>query len=133
MNQKEERELRENIQHLIRHVKAKRKKEEKLFREQLVELAKLELSNMLVESEVASVIPVPSKSKGVIVPATASVPPMMLPEPNCSKSILDVAPDCSTNISLSAPNVNALTTINRLNAIFFIFPISSIYTCLYYI
>ena len=65
MNQKEERELRENIQHLIRHVKAKRKKEEKLFREQLVELAKLELSNMLVESEVASVDPAPNKSTGI--------------------------------------------------------------------
>ena len=65
MNQKEEKELRENIQHLIKHVKTKRREEENLFRTTLVELAELELSNMLREREVASVDPAPNKSTGI--------------------------------------------------------------------
>jgi len=65
MNQKEEKELRENIQHLIAHVKTKRREEENLFRTTLVELAELELSNMLREREVASVDPAPNKSTGI--------------------------------------------------------------------
>ena len=65
MNNKEEQELRENIRHLIKHVKSTRLKEEVLFRESLVEIAELELSKMLQEREVASVDPTPNKSTGI--------------------------------------------------------------------
>jgi len=65
MNNKEEQELRENIRHLIKHVKSTRLKEEVLFRQSLVEIAELELSKMLQEREVASVDPTPNKSTGI--------------------------------------------------------------------
>ena len=50
----------------------------------------------------SKVIDAPSRSNGVMLPAVAEVPPIILPEPNCSKSMFAVAPDWSTYISLSA-------------------------------
>jgi len=75
----------------------------------------------------------PSKSKAVKVPATEFNPPIIFPEPSCSKSILAVAPDWSTYISLSAPYaVNAVSiTIRLINFNLFIFPIPSFYSYFY--
>ena len=44
----------------------------------------------------------PSRSSAVSVPATELRPPIILDDPNCSKSMLAVEPDWSTYISLSA-------------------------------
>ena len=53
MNKQEEQTLRENIRHLIKYVKTKNQQEKDLFRESLKTLAKLELSHMLTEGDVA--------------------------------------------------------------------------------
>ena len=65
MNKQEEQTLRENIRHLIKYVKTKNQQEKDLFRESLKTLAKLELSHMLTEREVAEVDPAPNKSTGI--------------------------------------------------------------------
>tara|TARA_Y100000310_G_scaffold143025_1_gene142442 strand:- start:59 stop:850 length:792 start_codon:yes stop_codon:yes gene_type:complete len=65
MNKQEEQTLRENIRHLIKFVKAKKQNSEKEFRDSLKELAKLELSQMLIERDVADTDPTPNKSTGI--------------------------------------------------------------------
>ena len=65
MNKQEEQTLRENIRHLIKYVKTKNQQEKDLFRESLKTLAKLELSHMLTEREVADTDPTPNKSTGI--------------------------------------------------------------------
>lgn len=65
MNKQEEETLRSNIKHLIKFVKAKKKLNEKQFRDSLKVLAKLELSQMLAEREVADTDPTPNKSTGI--------------------------------------------------------------------
>ena len=65
MNKQEEQILRSNIKHLIKFVKAKKKLNEKQFRDSLKVLAKLELSQMLTEREVADTDPTPNKSTGI--------------------------------------------------------------------
>ena len=49
---------------------------------------------------------IPSKSNAVKEPAEELRPPIILPEPSCSKSIFAVAPDWSTYISLSAAKID---------------------------
>ena len=65
MNKQEEQTLRENIRHLIKYVKTKNQQEKDLFRESLKTLAKLELSHMLTEGDVADTNPTPNKSTGI--------------------------------------------------------------------
>ena len=65
MNQKDEQALRENIRHLIKHVKSKRELEQKQIKESIKTLAELELRKMLQEREVADVDPAPNKSTGI--------------------------------------------------------------------
>jgi len=65
MNKQEEQTLRENIRHLIKYVKTKNQQEKDLFRESLKTLAKLELSHMLTERDVADTDPTPNKSTGI--------------------------------------------------------------------
>ena len=65
MNKQEEETLRSNIKHLIKFVKAKKQLNEKQFRDSLKVLAKLELSQMLTEREVADTDPTPNKSTGI--------------------------------------------------------------------
>jgi len=65
MNKQEEQTLRENIRHLIKFVKAKKQNSEKEFRNSLKELAKLELSQMFIERDVADTDPTPNKSTGI--------------------------------------------------------------------
>ena len=64
MNQ-EEKTLRENIKQLIRHVKQKRLIEEQKIRNSLKTLMRLELKNMLAESETPDQDPAPNKSTGI--------------------------------------------------------------------
>jgi hypothetical protein len=64
MNQ-EEKTLRKNIKQLIRHVKQKRLIEEQKIRNSLKTLMRLELKNMLAESETPDQDPAPNKSTGI--------------------------------------------------------------------
>lgn len=64
MNEQEQ-ILRENIRQLIRHVKQKKLDEEKQVRNALQTLIKLELNNMLTESETSDADPAPNKSTGI--------------------------------------------------------------------
>ena len=64
MNQ-EEKTLRYNIRHLIKHVKQKKLNEEKKFRSLLNKLLEHEMKIMLSESEVPDVDPAPNKSTGI--------------------------------------------------------------------
>tara|TARA_R110002110_G_scaffold287886_13_gene502367 strand:- start:1750 stop:2547 length:798 start_codon:yes stop_codon:yes gene_type:complete len=64
MNQ-EERNLRENIRHLIRHVKQKKNTNEEQLREVIREFATHELRVMINEAAVADVDPTPNKSTGI--------------------------------------------------------------------
>ena len=61
----DEKILRENIRQLIKHVKQKKLNEEKQLRSQLKKLMRLELQNMLNESDVPDVDPSPNKSTGI--------------------------------------------------------------------
>lgn len=62
---RDERILRENIRHLIKHVKQKKLDEEKQVRESLKKLMRLELQAMLNEADVPDVDPTPNKSTGI--------------------------------------------------------------------
>jgi hypothetical protein len=62
---KDEQVLRENIRHLIRHVKQKRSNEEYQVREHLKKLLRLELRSLLIEGDVPDVDPTPNKSTGI--------------------------------------------------------------------
>jgi len=62
---KDEQILRENIRHLIRHVKQKKIDEEKVMRDHLKKLMRLELQKMLNEADVPDVDPTPNKSTGI--------------------------------------------------------------------
>ena len=64
MNQ-EEKTLRENIRHLIRHVKQKKDNSEEQLREVIRGFATHELQAMISESAVADVDPTPNKSTGI--------------------------------------------------------------------
>lgn len=64
MNQEEE-VLRENIRHLIKHVKQKRADEEQEVRKSLKTLMRLELKQMLAEGETPDQDPAPNKSTGI--------------------------------------------------------------------
>ena len=64
MNQ-EEKNLRNNIRQLIRHVKQKRIDEEQEVRSSLKTLMRLELQNMLSEAETPDQDPAPNKSTGI--------------------------------------------------------------------
>ena len=64
MNEQEQ-ILRENIRHLIKHVKQKKLDEEKEVKKSLQTLIKLELKNMLNEAEVSDNDPSPNKSTGI--------------------------------------------------------------------
>jgi len=65
MNKQEEQTLRDNIRHLIKFVKTKKKLTENQFRESLKVLAKLELFQLLAEAETGGVEPAPNKSTGI--------------------------------------------------------------------
>ena len=54
----------------------------------------------------------PSKSNGVIFPVELKRPPIILDDPNCSKSMFAVAPLWSTYISLSAAYADKTTRVN---------------------
>jgi hypothetical protein len=62
---KDEQILRENIRHLIRHVKVKKLNEEKEIRKSLKKLLRLELKSMLSEAATPDVDPTPNKSTGI--------------------------------------------------------------------
>ena len=62
---KDEQILRENIRHLIRHVKVKKLNEEKEIRKSLKKLLRLELKSMLSEAATPDVDPAPNKSTGI--------------------------------------------------------------------
>jgi len=64
MNQ-EEKTLRENIRHLIRHVKQKKDNSEEQLREVIRGFATHELQAMINEAAVADVDPTPNKSTGI--------------------------------------------------------------------
>jgi hypothetical protein len=64
MNQ-EEKTLRNNIRHLIRHVKQKKTGNENLMKETILRLATLELQTMLNEGGIPDVDPTPNKSTGI--------------------------------------------------------------------
>ena len=64
MNQ-EEKTLRTNIRHLIRHVKQKRLNEEQEVRNSLKKLMRLELKKMLSEVDTPDTDPTPNKSTGI--------------------------------------------------------------------
>ena len=68
----------------------------------------------------------PSKSSAVSVPATEFRPPIMLDDPNCSKSMFAVEPLWSIYISLSAAyrGDTIIVAINSFN-LFINIPISS--------
>ena len=65
MNQKEEKALRENIRHLIRHVKQKKLNEENDLRNVIRGFMDHELQALIKESSVPDVDPVPNKSTGI--------------------------------------------------------------------
>ena len=65
MNKQEEKILRESIRHLIRHVKQKKLDEESSLRDVIRQFAGHELSEILKESSVPDVDPVPNKSTGI--------------------------------------------------------------------
>tara|TARA_B100001250_G_C19715290_1_gene751154 strand:+ start:316 stop:1101 length:786 start_codon:yes stop_codon:yes gene_type:complete len=62
---KDEQLLRENIRHLIQHVKQKKQLEESTVRNKLKRLLRLELRSMLNEADVPDVDPTPNKSTGI--------------------------------------------------------------------
>ena len=62
---KDEQLLRENIRHLIQHVKQKKQLEESTVRNKLKKLLRLELRSMLNEADVPDVDPTPNKSTGI--------------------------------------------------------------------
>ena len=62
---KDEQILRENIRHIIRHVKQKRLNEERQIRKSLKTLMRLELQHMLSEVDTPDVDPSPNKSTGI--------------------------------------------------------------------
>ena len=64
MNPNEEKTLRENIRHLIRHVKQKKLNEEKTLRDIINKFANFEINN-LNETATADVDPAPNKSTGI--------------------------------------------------------------------
>lgn len=64
MNKQEEQSLRENIRHLIRHVKQQKLNEEKSLRSIIRGIMDIELKN-LSEAQVADVEPTPNKSTGI--------------------------------------------------------------------
>ena len=74
----------------------------------------------------SNVIDEPSRSKNVIEPDVASVPPIRLLLPNCSKSIFALSPACETLISLSAKTDKDSNKTILINL--FIFPIPSVKT-----
>jgi hypothetical protein len=65
MNQHEEKDLRENIRYLIRHVKEKRSNEEELLRTLVRELADYELQLLSEAGQVPDNSPTPNKSTGI--------------------------------------------------------------------
>ena len=65
MNKQEEKILRENIRHLIRHVKQKNLSEEGELRKIIRQFAGHELNQLLSESSVPDVEPTPNKSTGI--------------------------------------------------------------------
>ena len=65
MNKHEEKVLRENIRHLIRHVKQKRLNEEEKLRSVIQVFLKSEMKQMLKEASTPDVDPVPNKSTGI--------------------------------------------------------------------
>tara|TARA_Y100000593_G_C4272422_1_gene318090 strand:+ start:123 stop:932 length:810 start_codon:yes stop_codon:yes gene_type:complete len=65
MNPEEEKLLRYNIRHLIKHVKSKKLNEEKKFRGLLTKLMEHELKEMLTEADTPDVEPTPNKSTGI--------------------------------------------------------------------
>jgi hypothetical protein len=64
MNQ-EEKNLRSNIRNLIQFVKQKKANEKKLFEQNIIKLAELELHKMLNEASTPDVDPTPNKSTGI--------------------------------------------------------------------
>lgn len=64
MNQKEESILRENIRHLIKHVKQKRSSKEENLRSIIREMIDIEVS-LISEASVPDVNPTPNKSTGI--------------------------------------------------------------------
>lgn len=62
---KDEQILRENIRHLIQHVKQKKQTEKQQIRESLKKLISLEIRNILAEADVPDVDPTPNKSTGI--------------------------------------------------------------------
>ena len=65
MNKSEEKSLRENIRHLIRHVKQKNTDEEKHLREIINSLIEVEFKDLVREASVPDVNPTPNKSTGI--------------------------------------------------------------------
>jgi hypothetical protein len=65
MNQKEEKFLRSNIRHMIRHVKQKKLNEEDKLRDIIRGFMSHELESLLKESSLPDVDPVPNKSTGI--------------------------------------------------------------------
>jgi len=65
MNKQEEKVLRENIRHLIRHVKQKKLSEEESLRGIIRQFAGHELNELISESSVPDVEPTPNKSTGI--------------------------------------------------------------------
>lgn len=64
MNQ-DEITLRNNIKHLIRHVKQKNLKEEKIAKQLISKLIKHEIKSYIIEASVPDVDPTPNKSTGI--------------------------------------------------------------------
>ncbi len=65
MNQEEEKDLRENIRYLIRHVKEKRADQEELLRTLIREMADCELKLLTEAGQVPDNSPTPNKSTGI--------------------------------------------------------------------
>jgi len=65
MKQEEEKALRENIRHLIQHVKLKKADEEGALRSVIRQFMDHELSEIMQEASVPDVDPVPNKSTGI--------------------------------------------------------------------
>ena len=65
MKRNEELALRENIRHLIRHVKQKKLNEEDQLRNVIRQFADFELQNLISEASVPDVSPTPNKSTGI--------------------------------------------------------------------
>ena len=65
MNENEEKKLRENIRHLIQHVKEKKQIEEESLREVIRDIAHYEMKNLRKEAQTPDVDPAPNKSTGI--------------------------------------------------------------------